>query len=324
MSFDWRLLELLSDGDFHSGEEFGALLGVSRAAVWKQLQKMEEELAVQLESAKGRGYRLIGGLELLDEGQILRNIPNDLSYSLHLIRQTDSTNALAMDYARDGATRGCVVLAEQQLAGRGRRGRCWISPFARNIYCSVVWEFDSGAAALEGLSLAVGVGVIRALRELGVSDAFIKWPNDILHSQRKLAGILLEMAGDVSGCCQVVVGVGINVAMGNTDAAMAIDQPWTDVDTAAGRRISRNDLASALIVQLLRVLAEFESGGFGRFRSEWSEFDCTYRKAVTVHVGEQVLQGVAAGVDAGGALVVDTVSGRQLFHGGEVSLRVQS
>ena len=324
MSFDWRLLERLADGDFHSGEELGELLGVTRAAVWKQLQKIEEALSLEFESVKGRGYRLVDGIELLDGAQISSGISDTLTYSLHIARQVDSTNRLAVELAREGMARGCVVLAEQQSAGRGRRGRHWVSPFARNIYCSIVWEFDSGVAALEGLSLAVGVGVVRALRACGVNDAVLKWPNDVLHNQRKLAGILLEMTGDVSGRCQVVIGVGINVAMANFKSLVSIDQPWTDANTAAGKSVSRNALASNLIMQLLLLLAEFETEGFARFHCDWAALDCMCGKPVTVCVGEQMLHGVAAGVDGSGALAVDTELGRQWFHGGEVSLRVHS
>lgn len=323
MSFNWRLLEMLADGDFHSGEELGELLGISRAAVWKQLQKIQKALSIRCESVKGRGYRLIDGFELLDSVQIGKGIPDGQPYTLHIARQVDSTNSLAVELAREGAARGRVVLAEQQSAGRGRRGRHWVSPFARNIYCSIVWEFDSGAAALEGLSLAVGVGVVRALRAIGINDAMLKWPNDVLHNRRKLAGILLEMTGDVSGRCQVVVGIGVNVAMANLDDAPSIDQPWTDATTAAGKYISRNELASNLIAHLLRLLGEFEVEGFAKFHNDWAELDCTNGKSVTVHIGEQMLHGIAAGVDASGALAVDTEFGRQWFHGGEVSLRAQ-
>lgn len=324
MSFDWRLLEILADGEFHSGEELGGLLDISRAAIWKQLQKIEASLALRFESVKGRGYRLLGGLELLDYNRIIERIPSRNFHSLHIARQVDSTNRLAAEPASEGAMRGRIVLAEQQFAGRGRRGRRWVSPFARNLYCSIVWEFDTGASALDGLSLAVGVGVVRALRASGVNDAVLKWPNDVLHDQRKLAGILLEMTGDVSGRCQVVIGVGINVAMRGVIGLELIDQPWTDANTAAGKYVSRNELASNLIAQLLQLLGEFEAEGFKKFHGDWSVLDCTSGKPVTVHIGEQSLHGIAAGVDASGALAIDTELGRQWFHGGEISLRAQS
>ena len=127
-----------------------------------------------------------------------------------------------------GGRSGLVCTAEQQTAGRGRRGREWISPFGRNLYVSTVWEFTQGAAALEGLSLAVGVAVAQALKGLGLPEVQLKWPNDIQHEGKKLGGVLLEMVGDASRQCQVVVGIGVNVAMPGA-AANAIDQAWTDI-----------------------------------------------------------------------------------------------
>jgi BirA family biotin operon repressor/biotin-[acetyl-CoA-carboxylase] ligase len=327
MSLDLRLLQTLADGNFHSGEELGQLLGVSRAAIWKQLQKLEEFVDLQLESIKGKGYRLRGGIELLDAELIIPVVSEPaklLLHSLNIIEQVDSTNRLAIELAQKGASRGCVVLAEQQTAGKGRRGRLWVSPFARNIYCSVIWEFDAGAAALEGLSLAVGVAVAQALEVTDIHGVELKWPNDIVYEQRKLAGILIEMMGDASGRCQVVIGVGINIAMSDSIDASAIDQPWTDTNTIAGTIISRNQLTANLITQLLPLLAEFEAEGFASFQDAWSMLDCTKGKPIAIHFGERTLLGTAAGINVSGALAIDTETGRQWFHGGEVSLRLQN
>ena len=326
MSFDIRLLHALADAEFHSGEELGELLGVSRTAIWKQLQKIEADTGLTFESIKGRGYRLIGGIELLDENKIVSATSvssRQLLHRLHIVEQIDSTNRLAMELSQSGSTRGLVVLSERQTAGRGRRGRQWVSPFARNIYCSVVWEFDAGAAALEGLSLAVGIAVVRALEASGVCGAMLKWPNDVLHGQRKLAGILIEMMGDTSGRCQVVIGIGINVAMTNAIDAAEIDQPWIDANSIAGKSILRNLLAANLITQLLPLLAEFEAKGFASFREDWSALDCMHGREIALHFGDRILHGTAAGVNESGALAMDTDVGRQWFHGGEVSLRLQ-
>lgn len=326
MTLDSRLIAILADGAFHSGEELGERFGISRTAVWKQLQKLQELTGLAFESVKGRGYRLPGGIELLDQEAILSPVStfaDGLLASISLHDQVDSTNRLAMEQAQAGAPRGTVIFAEQQLAGRGRRGRSWISPFGCNIYCSVVWEFNNGAAALEGLSLAVGVAVAKALGDVGVADLELKWPNDVMWQGRKLAGILLEMTGDAAGRCQVIVGIGINVAMTSTQAAV-VDQPWCDVITAAGRPVSRNRLAGCLLSHLLPLLAEFEREGFAGFQHEWSLFDRMQGKQVVIHFGDQMVFGVAAGVGENGALGVDTELGRQWFHGGEVSLRLQN
>jgi BirA family biotin operon repressor/biotin-[acetyl-CoA-carboxylase] ligase len=266
-------------------------------------------------------------LELLDRSVLqdaLTAQTRGLVTELQILDQIDSTNRLALSRAQEGAGCGAVFVAEQQSAGRGRRGRRWVSPFGRNIYCSVLWEFDGGAAALEGLSLAVGVAVARALRAAGVESVGLKWPNDVVWGGRKLAGILLEMAGDAAGRCQVVIGIGINVSMTGSTEAHAIDQPWVDVQTAAGRPISRNQLLAGLLSELLPILPRFEADCFEAVREEWSRLDCLAGQPVTVHLGDRMILGVAGGVSETGALLVDTPQGRQVFHGGEVSLRLQS
>ena len=207
-----KLLKVLADGEFHSGEELGTVMGVSRAAVWKQLQKLED-LQLTLESQKGRGYRLSGGLDLLDIEQIRAALPTGargVADRITILPQIESTNSEATQRILAGDAHGICVVAEQQTAGRGRRGRQWLSPFARNLYFSVVWEFSSGAAAPEGLSLGVGVAVARALKRLGVSSPSLKWPNAVLLEERKVAAILLEIAEDPAGICQVIIGIGLN------------------------------------------------------------------------------------------------------------------
>lgn len=318
-----RLLQRLSDGEFHSGEALGAELAVSRTAVWKQLRKLEE-LGLVLESVRGKGYRLPGGLELLEVGRVRASLDAAaarLITDLDVLDSVESTNGtLLARAARGSALRGVVCTAEHQVAGRGRRGRHWVSPYGRNLYVSVGWEFMGGAAALEGLSLAVGTAVTTALCEHGVQNAVLKWPNDVLVDGRKLAGVLLEMAGDASGRCQVVVGVGINVSM-PPRIEQSIDQPWIDATTAAGLPLSRNGLLGSLLNRLLPLLEQFERQGFGPFRDAWSQLDAFRGKPVSLLKGDAVIPGIAAGVDHTGALLLDTPNGRQAFFGGEISLR---
>jgi BirA family biotin operon repressor/biotin-[acetyl-CoA-carboxylase] ligase len=321
-----RILQALADGAIHSGEELSVILGVSRTAVWKQLRRLQDDTGLQVEAVKGRGYYLPGGIELLSHLQVsslISPLARKLLSELNLLGEVDSTNSIALQKAQQGVLPGYVVVAEQQLAGRGRRGRQWVSPYGCNIYCSTVWQFQGGAAALEGLSLAVGVAVARALTASGLSGVKLKWPNDVLWEGRKLAGILLEMIGDAAGHCQVVVGIGINVSMGAGAGSALIDQPWTSANAAAGAVISRNHLLANLLSELLPLLAEFEAGGFAVFRDAWSALDAMYGKDVLLHAGDQVVAGRAVGVAESGALAIETALGHQWFHGGEVSLRMQ-
>lgn len=318
---DQRLLTLLASGDFVSGQAIAGELGVSRTAVWKQLNKLSE-LGVELESAKGRGYRIPGGIELLEEAQVREHLCPEaagLLQQLDLRQELLSTNAEAMARIAAGAAAGYVCSAERQSAGRGRRGRPWVSPFARNLYVSVVWEYPQGATALEGLSLAVGVAVARALERAGVASAQLKWPNDVLHGGAKLGGILLEMSGDAAGPCQVV-GIGLNVDMPGA-AGDRIGQAWTDVRRAGGE-VGRNALLGLLLNELLPLLAAFEAGGFARWREEWQALDAFADRPVVISTGAKRMAGTARGVNERGALMLETASGgTQPVYGGEVSLR---
>lgn len=317
------LLPLLADGEYRSGQDLAAALGVSRTAVWKQLNKLAD-LGLEIESVKGRGYRIPGGIDLLDEEAVRSALEPgvaSLLTRLDMHETIDSTSAEAMRQIEQGMGAGLVCTAEQQTAGRGRRGRQWVSPFARNLYLSLVWEYSQGAAALEGLSLAVGVGVARALQASNLPPVQLKWPNDVLYQGAKLGGILLEMTGDVTGACQVVIGIGLNVAMPVATAGQ-IDQAWTDIDTlSGGKHPGRSGLLAALLNELLPLAAQFESEGFARWQHEWTSLDAFAGAPVLLNTGTAPLAGIARGVDSRGALQLETTAGMQSLYGGEISLR---
>lgn len=317
-----ELLCALADGNFHSGEELGRAMGISRTAVWKHLQKLEE-LELSVEKAKGRGYRVPGGYELLCSDSIFAELSDgakDLLKTIEIFHSVDSTNTVVRGYADQVDSTGHVVLAERQVNGRGRRGRTWVSPFARNLYLSLVWGFEGGASELEGLSLAVGIAVRRALIQCGVESIQLKWPNDILHQNNKLGGILLEMIGDPSGFCQVVIGVGINVDM-PVGSGRAIDQQWIDLRRASGQRISRNLLAARLLNHMLPVLHTYPERGFAGIRSEWEQNDAYRGKTVCLVTPGKEICGVADGVSDTGSICLLINGKRHFFNGGEISLR---
>lgn len=312
------ILEQLSDGAFHSGQVLAQRLGVTRTAVWKHVSALAD-LGVPLERVRGRGYRIPGGIDLLDEGSIRKDLDGrtgDLLGELQIHRQIDSTNAaLARAPAPAGGARVCV--AEYQSAGRGRRGRHWVSPFGSNVYLSVAWQFRGGADVLQGLPLAVGVALCEALDAAGAGGLSLKWPNDVLRGRAKLAGILVEMSGDASGPCRVIVGTGINVAMPAV-AGRVIGQAWADLSDLA---IGRNSLVASLLNRLLPLLADYENSGFAPWRERWQARDAFAGQGVRIDGGGRVLAGIAAGVDERGALLLRTETGEVAVHAGEVSLR---
>ena len=248
---------------------------------------------------------------------------------LEIFKSIDSTNKYAREKAEQAPASGSVVLAEQQSAGRGRRGKTWVSPFAANIYLSIVWDFEQGAQALEGLSLAVGVAVKRALNAQGVNGVQLKWPNDIYVEGQKLGGILLEMIGDPAGQCSVIVGVGINVAMPETQGS-DIDQEWTDIRSqlqkypdGENQRPSRNKLAASLISEIVMLLRDFQAQGFSMYRDEWQAADAFFGQEAVISTPKQSITGIVKGVDQNGALRLQLENGKiDTFIGGELSLRL--
>lgn len=325
------ILECLADGEYHSGQHLGELLGVSRAAVWKHLQKLEL-LGVHILSVKGKGYIISGGLELLDKERILGELSTEASAlcrQLDIFSVIDSTNSYILNQS---TVAGHICMAEAQTAGRGRRGRTWHSPFAQNIYLSLGWGFEGGVAALEGLSLAVGVALVSALEKFGIHGVSLKWPNDVLYEEKKLAGILIEMMGDPAGYCQAVIGIGLNVRMGFGDAKsiadLSIPQPWIDLHTLLANKginqISRNHLASCLINELLVMVSSYSNLGFSIYKEAWERHNAHAGKSVELHGAQRVVTGVMVGVNEKGALRLRTSNGEELFYGGEISLRTAS
>lgn len=316
-----ELIALLADGQFRGGDELGDVLGVSRAAVWKQIQKLQD-VGLDVQSVRGKGYRLAYPMEWIEAPLVRSQLHGNaeaLLKELDIHKLVTSTNDIAMQQAARGVGSGYACIAEQQTAGRGRRGRNWVSPYASNLYLSIVWEFYQGAAQLEGLSLATGVAVARALSRLGVPAVGLKWPNDLLVDGAKLSGILLEMTGDPAGRCQVVLGVGVNHRL-PASAAEAIDQSWSRLeDFRPG--IGRNLLAAAVLSELLLMLEGFATSGFSAFQEQWLALDIYADKEVVIKTGSADIVGVARGVDVTGGLLLETASGRQIIKGGEMSLR---
>lgn len=312
------LLTRLADGQFHSGQALGHTLGISRAAVWKQI-KVLKDLGVDVHAVTGKGYRIPTGLDLLDRNRIVAGFDDDTAslanrFDLHF--STGSTNSDAMHKAEAGET-AYLVMAEHQSRGRGRRGRSWVSPFGHNIYMSLLWSFQGGVAALEGLSLVCALVVVRALKREGYEGFQVKWPNDVLYRGRKLAGILLEVNGDVAGHCRLIIGIGVNSAM-PVKAARDIDQPYSDLRLASGRAADRNSLAASLVNELAAGVRQFENDGFAAFREEWMQTDCYLGCEVEIIAGSNTTCGVVAGVDTAGRLLLDTREGRQTISGGEL------
>ncbi len=320
-----RVFAALADGEFHSGEQLAGELGVSRGAIWKAAGSLRE-LGATLHAVRNRGYRLRSGGDALDAAQIGPLLPVTIRGHVRRIETAwtvDSTNSVLL--ARPNPLFGiCVVwLAEYQPAGGGRRGRTWIAPPGGSICLSLSWTFREVPKDLAALGLAIGVCGLRALKALGLENASLKWPNDLLAEGGKLGGILIELRAESDGPACVIIGIGINVALG-TPLLQKIGETGiaaTDLVTAGLKRPSRNALAAALVSQLVPGLLAFEQDGLRPFVEEWRAADALRGRQVDVHTQEGVTRGVARGIDLHGALVVETLRGLKRFVSGEVTVR---
>ncbi len=315
------LTTLLADGAPHSGAALAARFGVTRAAVWKQIEALRA-LGLPVETVTGRGYRLAWPLELLDADRLRTELPAGIRARLGTLDvrwETDSTSSELLRRAA-GLPDLSLCFAERQTAGRGRRGRAWASPPGGNLYLSLLKRFDGGMAGLSGLSLAVGVALMRALAACGARGCGLKWPNDVLADGRKLAGILVELGGEFLGPCHAVIGIGVNLRLPPA-LCVAIDQPVADLHGITAEPPGRHRFAAALIGHLIEALDEFVAHGFAPFRAAFEKADLLRGQPLRVLTAQGVREGVGAGVDARGALCVQSGAGMLTFDSADVSVR---
>jgi BirA family transcriptional regulator, biotin operon repressor / biotin---[acetyl-CoA-carboxylase] ligase len=323
-SLTFPILKVLADGRFHSGEDLAQRFKVTRATIWNAVNHAET-LGIEVFSVRGRGYKLPQAIELLDKNEVLKAIGEQRAwFKLEVLNEVASTNTYLMQN-KDAAHATCVA-AHVQTNGKGRRGRTWVSQIGASLTFSLLWRFQCGAAALSGLSLAVGVALIRALNNLGVTDAQLKWPNDVLvvdknQHGKKLAGILIELQGDMEGPSAAVIGVGINLNLPKS-VQDGIDQPAVDLASMSTLQINQSELLGVLLKHLADILSNFEQHGFVGVRDEWLSYHAYHNKPVRMLLPDgRDVQGMVKSVADDGILLVETALGLQRFSAGEISLR---
>jgi len=309
-----KLVALVADGEFHSGEQLGEALGMSRAAINKHIQTLKS-WGLDVYTVTGKGYSLPEPIQLLDEEVILSHLhqPN-----LAVIPVIDSTNQYLLD-RMDKLPSGYACIAEYQQAGRGRRGRKWFSPFGSNLYMSMYWRLEQGPAAAMGLSLVIGIIMAEVIQLLGAPNVRVKWPNDLYLNDRKLAGILVELTGKTGDAAQIVIGAGVNLLM-RSEGTAEINQGWINLQEA-GVGIDRNELAAKLINSLREALPIFERDGLAPFVSRWEALDNFINRPVKLLIGDREVYGIARGIDKQGGLLLEQDGVIKSWVGGEISLR---
>ncbi|SFF37402.1 BirA family transcriptional regulator, biotin operon repressor / biotin-[acetyl-CoA-carboxylase] ligase [Phytobacter palmae] len=308
------LISILADGEFHSGEQLGERLGMSRAAINKHIQTLRD-WGVDVFTVPGKGYSLPEPIQLLNEKLIVAQVQTGKVAVLPVI---DSTNQYLLDRISEMQS-GDACVAEYQQAGRGRRGRKWFSPFGANLYLSMYWRLEQGPAAAIGLSLVIGIVMAEVLQELGAENVRVKWPNDLYLGDRKLAGILVELTGKTGDAAQIVIGAGINLSMRHAESDV-INQGWVNLQEA-GVTLDRNMLAARLINALRSALQSFEQEGLSPWLSRWKKLDNFIDRPVKLIIGEREIFGISRGIDAQGALLLEQDGVIKPWMGGEISLR---
>lgn len=316
----------LADGRFHSGEELARHLQVSRSAVWKAAGTLRG-LGAELHAVRNRGYCLTAAAEPLAAGAIREQLPRDVRErvaKLETVWSIASTNTALLERRAPKSGSSEVLLAEYQTAGRGRRGRAWLAPPGGALCLSLSWVFREVPPDLGALGLVIGVCALRALAALGVRNATLKWPNDLLLAERKLAGVLIDLRAEAAGPAYVVIGIGLNVRLGEgiLKKIAAAGPPAADLASAGLTAPSRNQAAAGLIAECVRGLEEFAREGLKPFIEEWRRADALRGRPVDVKTVEGTTsRGLARGIDVHGALVVESPEGIRRFISGDVTVR---
>lgn len=310
------LVGILADGEFHSGEHLGKRLGISRAEINNPIQLLKE-WGLDVLTITGKGYSLQEPIQLLDKEKITQQLDPKRIFIMSVV---DSTNQYLLEHL-DSLQSGDVCIAEHQVAGRGRRGRQWFSPFGSNLYLSMYWRLEQGSAATTGLSLVIGIVIAEVLKSLGAIDVKVKWPNDLYLYDRKLAGILVEIIGKTGDTAQIVIGAGINLVMCKSDTS-TISQNWVNLREAK-IEIDRNGLTILLIKKLRQALLEFERDGLAPFIDRWLVLDNYINRPIKLLIGKQEQLGISRGINQQGALLLEQNGVIKAWAGGEISLRAQ-
>ncbi|MEK9778456.1 MAG: biotin--[acetyl-CoA-carboxylase] ligase [Methylophilaceae bacterium] len=320
----FKIIDVLADGKFHSGEILANQFKVSRVSIWNAISEAEQ-FGIEIHSVRGKGYKLTHAVELLDESSIKRAIGEQANFfNIEVMDITTSTNSVMMQRASEGLPHASCIATNIQTAGKGRRGRKWVSELGENLTFSFLWRFNQGAAMLSGLSLVVGIALIRTFKQLGINHALLKWPNDVLifheKAYKKLAGILIELQGDMDGQSLAVIGIGINLNISKKQIKK-IDQPAIDLQTITQESMNPNNLIALIIKELARVLSEFELNGFSSLKEEWVMSHAFHEKVISLTKGDgQNVIGKVIDISDEGSLILQTNQGQQNFSSGEVVL----
>lgn len=323
MSLLKSTLRLLADGKFHSDKEISNLLGIPHKLIPKVLEKLLDP-SINVEVVNDKNYRISGGLELLDASYIVNELgeTNQLLSQLEVLSVIDSTNNYLLNKLEN--TGNYAVLAEQQTAGRGQFNRTWYSNFGKNIALSLLWRFSIPLSKLNGLTLVVGIAVVRALEEYGLRRIQLKWPNDIIYEEKKLAGILIESRSIEERVQRIIIGMGLNLYNPSANHLLINHRAITSIFSIQNSPPRRNHLAVLILKNLLHSLTVFETNGLDHFMRDWQRLDSLIGKFITIQNQTNFLEGMGRGINTQGQLGVQIKDQIHYFNSGEIRVKLKT
>lgn len=333
-SADWLIvpiLRILSDGNYCSLSSLASQLHSTPTIISNAIEVIDRDGLADVAKLDGLGYRCCSPIVWLDPSVILHfsgSASISLHFAIHIIDTIESTNAFLLskiNVYQCSNDRVTVVAAEYQTGGRGRLGRKWYTGVGDSLTFSLRWYFMQDASKLAGLSLVIGIAIIRVLKLFAIEYANLKWPNDVLFNSQKLAGILIELRGNVTGSCFAIIGIGINFELSDKiKATVNQDQSITDLFAITGKKIDRNIFLGFLLAELYGILQDFEQKGFSFFKQEWLSYQCYDGNFVKLTLPDStVIEGIVAGINDDGSINLITSSGEKSFNVGDISIRLK-
>lgn len=313
---------LAANGDFVSGNRLAEIMGISRVAVWGQMEKLRSQ-GFEFEAVRSKGYRLKVKPDVLNKGLIEAALTrNAAELTIIAKEEVDSTNSEAERLLANGQETPFAIFSLQQNSGRGRLGRSWHSEKNGNLYSSFAFRPRVLPSKLSTFTLWMGLNICECINSFCRIESKIKWPNDILISGRKVAGILTEARMDSDETRDIVLGLGLNV---NSDAFQ-----WPDdlkpiaisLSEAARKQIDINRLTAALAGRIIKAYQQFLAGEHQAIiKEKWPKYDILKNKPISLHQGDTQIFGVAKGIDSNGALIIERPDGsRYQARAGEVTI----
>lgn len=323
MSVDAKILAALrGQGGCVRVEELAQHAGIGRDDLQARIAQLRK-LGYEIEATPHQGFTLAAAPDELNRDDLLSLLANHrtIGRDIQVFSQTTSTNDLAERFERDGVAEGVVVFAEAQTKGRGRLGRSWFSPPGKGLWFSVLLRPNAHPQSATQLTVAAAISLVRAIREQTGLRAEIKWPNDVIIGGRKVAGVLTEMSAELDRIHYMVLGIGVDVNLTQSELPPDLREMATSLQIETGKSWRRADLAAVILRELDNDYERIRKGGFAQVAEEWEEACSTLGQQITVRVGDRTLRGRAESLDADGALLLRTEHGHlERIVGGDVSL----